>query len=287
MDPREIEALVDSTIEEFRKFDLDPYGTRSEYGDDPLYLRAHRHEYVRTLTDFVGFAERHPVREVLEIGAFFGLVSICIAKLGYRMVASDIPEYMSLQAQKDRFGRHGIEIAHVRLEDYLLPFEDERFDAIIMTEVLEHLNFNPLPLIKEINRIGAPDSLFYLSLPNLAQLSNRTRLVRGISNLSPIQSYFDQLDPESLEIANGHWREYTAAEIREMLERMGYEIERQYFFCKSETLPGRGLRQQLGRLFYRTFPSLKENQTTLAIRRRRSDIVFRIPDTVHRTLETL
>jgi len=287
VDLREIETLVDSVIDEFRHFDLDPGGVRSEYAEDPVYLRAHRHEYVRTLRDFVGFADRHPVDQVLEIGAFFGVVSICISKLGFRMVAADIPEYMSLAAQRERFGRHGIEIAEVRLEDYVLPFESERFDAILMCEVLEHLNFNPLPLIKEINRIGAPDSLFYLSLPNLAQLENRLKLVRGVSNLAPIQSYFEQLDPEQLEIANGHWREYTAAEVREMLERMGYEIESQYFFSLGETLAGSSLRKRLGRLFYKTFPSLKENQTTLAVRRRRSDVVFRIPDTVHRTLDRL
>ncbi len=97
----------------------------------------------------------------------------------------------------------------------------------------------------------------------------------------------DQLDPANLVIANSHWREYTAAEVREMLERMGYEIERQYFFSLGETLTRRALRNRLSRLMYRWIPSLKENQTTLAIKRRRTDVLFRIPRTVHPALKTL
>lgn len=135
-----------------------------------------------------------------------------------------------MEEQQECFGRHGIEIAAVRLQDYILPFDDDRFDMIFMCEVLENLNFNPLPLLKEINRVGATDSFFYLSLPNLAYYRNRLQLPFGNSFLPPIQQYFDQLDPNNALIVNGHWREYTGPEVAEMLRRMGYEIERQYYF---------------------------------------------------------
>ncbi len=144
-----VSSLVNSIIEEFGDFDLDPFREQSESTREKTeYLTAHRHEYIRTIVDIVEFSQHHPVREVLEIGAFFGVVSIALAKLGFQVCAADLPEYMSMPEQKERFGRHGIEIAEVRLQDYLLPFSDERFDTIVMCEVLEHLNFNPLPLIK-------------------------------------------------------------------------------------------------------------------------------------------
>ena len=182
---QEIEAMIDSVIrEEFRHFDLRPYADRIDesYAETPQYLLAHKHEYIRTLDDVLQFAERTGVRRVLEIGAFFGIVSICLARCGMQVVAADIPEYMGMPEQRERFCRHGVEIAEVRLENYVLPFESERFGVVIMCEVLEHLNFNPLPLLKEINRVGAAGSLFYLSLPNLAQYRNRVRFLLWAAN---------------------------------------------------------------------------------------------------------
>jgi SAM-dependent methyltransferase len=281
------EHLVDETLEEFQGFDLDPYGQHKAKDGVPTYLRAHRHEYIRTLNDVLAFAERHECKRVLEIGAFFGVVSVCLSKRGFAVSAVDIPEYMLMAEQKRRYEHYAIDTAGVRLQDYLLPFEDESFDVVIMCEVLEHLNFNPLPLLKEINRIGRPDSLFYLSLPNLAQYMKRLRLLFGRPILIPIQSYFDQLDPDKLEIVNDHWREYTGPEIRELLERMGYRIERQYYFSVVETFKKPSLKNRLTRTVYKLFPAFKENQTTLAIRQQRTPLLFQIPKTVHPTLERL
>ena len=215
------------------------------------------------------------------------MVSICLAKLGFDVVAADIPEYMSMPEQKERFDRRGIKTASVRLQDYVLPFKDESFHAIIMCEVLEHLNFNPLPLLKEINRVGAANSLFYLSLPNLAYYKNRLKFLFGHSMLQPISSYFDQLDPSKLEIVKGHWREYTGAETVDMLKRLGYDIYQQYYFSIVDEMKNPTVKNRLTRSVFKTFPSWKENQTTVTIRKARTEIVFRIPKTVHPTLEKL
>jgi SAM-dependent methyltransferase len=286
----DIAALIDSTLrEEFSHFDLNVYGERVDpnNAEMPIYLTRHRHEYIRTIFDVTRFAENHGKKRILEIGAFFGMVSICLAKLGFDVVAADIPEYMSMPEQKERFDRHGIKIAEIRLQDYILPFRDENFDAIIMCEVLEHLNFNPLPLIKEINRVGAPHSLFYLSLPNLAYYKNRLELLFGHSVLQPIQDYFNQLDPSQLEIVNGHWREYTGPEIVDILQRMGYEILRHYYFSVVDEMSSPTLKNRLTRLVFQAVPSWKENQTTLAIRKVRTGLSFRIPKTVHPTLDRM
>jgi len=90
-----------------------------------------------------------------------------------------------------------------------------------------------------------------------------------------------------LVIVNGHWREYTGPEIVELLRRMGYEIERQYYFSIADTLKRPSLKNRLTRLVFRMIPSFKENQTTLAIRKQRTDVVFTIPKTVHESLEVL
>ena len=212
---------------------------------------------------------------------------MALRSLGYEITAADMPEFIDNPAQIERYARHGIATKGVRLEDFILPFDDDSFDVIIMCEVLEHLNFNPLPLLKEINRIGSPNSLLYLSLPNVAQIRNRIAVLRGKALGISIAEFFTQLDPQSSEIVNGHWREYTAAEIREILERLGYRIEKQYYFSLNETLQSSTLRHKASRRFYRKFPWLKENQTTIAIKERRTGLKFRIPATVHKTLREL
>ncbi len=278
---------VDEAIEELANVDLALSDEAS--GSPSHYLHDHRHEYVRTVRDIVKVrppSAGKPVR-VLEIGAFFGTVCIALARLGYKVTAGDIPEYIEMPEQVARYGRHGVETKGLRLEGFVLPFEDESFDVVVMCEVLEHLNFNPLPLLKEINRILAPGGLFYLSLPNYARMKNRLAILRGQAAGITVDEFFDQLDTKSPIIANGHWREYTMPEIKALLEPLGFRLEDHYYFSFGETQPGNSLKKRLGRLFYRTFPALKENQTALAIRERRTDLVFDIPSTVHPTLKAL
>ncbi len=275
---------VDRSISELLNFDLVLTDEPKE-APTSTYVQRHRHEYIRTVRDI---ARTVPVGgSVLEIGSFFGVVCMALKTLGYEVTASDMPEYINMPAQVERYARHGIHRAEVRLEDFLLPFADETFDAVIMCEVLEHLNFNPIPLLKEINRIGKPKSIFYLSLPNLASIYNRNRFIGGRAVGVQVEDFFEQLDPKSSAIANGHWREYTAPEVRKILEPLGFTIAEQYYFSFGETQPSRTLRKKLARRFFETFPALKENQTTIAIRDQRTATAFRIPATVHRTLRTI
>lgn len=285
---------VDGAIAEIADFDLKVEGategmpSASSGSGLASYAARHRHEYIRTVGDVLQYRPltSRPVR-VLELGAFFGVNCMALRSLGYEVTAADMPEFIDNPTQVARYARYGIATKGVRLEEFVLPFEDESFDVIIMCEVLEHLNFNPLPLLKEINRIGSPNSIFYLSLPNVAQIRNRISALKGKALGISIAEFFTQLDPRSSEIVNGHWREYTAPEIREMLERLGYRIEKQYYFGLSETLPPSTLRRKISRPFYTKFPWFKENQTTIAIKEKRTELKFRIPATVHKTLREL
>jgi SAM-dependent methyltransferase len=283
----DIIGVVDAAIEELVDFDL-IVGEDASDAAPSHYLAEHRHEYIRTVRDIVRM--RPPVSprpRVLEIGAFFGAVCCALSAVGYRVTAADIPEYIDMPEQVARYARHGITTQGLRLEQMRLPFADESFDVVVMCEVLEHLNFNPLPLLKEINRILTPDGLFYLSLPNFARTKNRLTVLRGEAPGQGVGDFYEQLDPAHPAISNGHWREYTMPEIRKMLEPLGFRLQEHYYFSYGETIEGGSPRKRLGKLFYRLFPSLKENQTALAVRERRTPLVFTIPTTVHPDLGVL
>jgi ubiquinone/menaquinone biosynthesis C-methylase UbiE len=57
----------------------------------------------------------------------------------------------------------------VDLDDGVLPFPDEYFDAILFTHVIEHLR-TPLQLGKEINRIMKKGGMVYVETPNWTSL---------------------------------------------------------------------------------------------------------------------
>ena len=278
---------VDAAVSELKNFHLlaDP---NMAAGFHETYAESHRAEYERTVRDVLKHRplSRSPIK-VLELGAFFGVVCIALASLGYDVTAADVPEYIELPEQAERYARFGIKTKGVRLEDFVLPFDDEQFDVIIMCEVLEHLNFNPLPLLKEINRIGRPGSIFYLAMPNATSIYHRIAMFKGHAGGVQVSEFFEQLDPANSLIANGHWREYTASETRQLLEPLGYAILDQYYFSVGDRRPSRSMKGRLFRLFLKRFPHFKENQTTIALREKRTDIVFDIPQTVHPSLGAL
>ncbi len=267
----ELDKLVEEVINSFENYRLDIANITHHY------LFHHQHEYVRTLDDILDFFEGKPNKKILEVGCFFGVISICLSKLGFEVYSLDMPEVLSSTHQQ-KLTDYGLTCVSARLQNYVMPFEDDFFDCIIMCEVLEHLNFNPVPLIKEINRIGKKGSLFYVSLPNIVHLHHRLQFLKGQSFHFSIEEFFEQLEEESVNRPiEPHWREYTMKEIEVLLENMGYSIKKNYYFCVLDYRKELSLKNHFTKLLLNLFPSLKENQTTLAVKERDFDKPLYIP----------
>jgi len=269
-----IADLVDEIFLEYKQHPINFLSENNPEGEFE-YISILKDYYIRTVEDIVTYTDKNPQKgiKVLEIGAFLGIVSICLSRLGFEVVAADIPEFISNENLQKVFIKNNISFFAANLSNYSLPCEDGQFDVVIMCEVLEHLNFNPLPVIQEINRIIKNDGLFYLSLPNIASLKNRMQLLKGRSIHYPINSYVLQLNPNNPMIVGIHWREYTMYEINEMLEMLGFQIKNQYYFDWLDNFAFRerkGILSQvkfiLKKIIYHYYPDLKENQTNLAIK---------------------
>jgi ubiquinone/menaquinone biosynthesis C-methylase UbiE len=71
----------------------------------------------------------------------------------------------------------------VDLNHCKLPYEDNFFDAVIFTEVIEHLE-NHRGILKEINRVIRSGGVLVMSTPNILNLKSRVRfLTYGFYNL--------------------------------------------------------------------------------------------------------
>jgi SAM-dependent methyltransferase len=216
-------ALVTKVIDERRKSPVDMLGIGDGEGEYK-YLQDVRPTYVRTVRDVDQILGKG---SILELGAFLGIVSVTLKRMGYAVTSSDIPEFKALAPI---YERESIPFDMLNIRTNRLPYPSASFDAVLLCEMLEHLNFNPLPMLQEINRVLKPGGYLYIGMPNQARLSNRLKALVGKSIHDPISHYFKQLDPKDNMVVGIHWREFTISETSELLQGMGFSIKRSYFF---------------------------------------------------------
>lgn len=251
------------------------------------YVDRMSHSFYRTIGDIVEYFKKKGINDfteinILEIGAYRGIVSITLAKLGFNVTITELPEFLEDDRLLKEYEENNISYHSVNLKDYTLPFQDKLFDVVIMCETLEHLNFNPLPVLNEINRVIKQEGIIYLSLPNISSIYNRVDLILGKPIYTSIDDFFRQLDGSKSMIVGIHWREYSKSEIKIMLERLGFKIEQHYYYSKYDTMPltQLGIKNWLKKLLFFFSTSLKENQTAIASKRKHGNVKFYFSESV-------
>lgn len=229
--------LINRVLATYEQFPVDILGLGDQAGE-LTYLKNLAESYARTTEDIdLCLASTQQGGSILEIGSYLGVVSRSLKELGYDVHACDHPIYHKSASLRAMYERSDIPFEAVDLSKTGLPFNNEQFDAVIICEVIEHLNFNPLPIIRQINRVLKKDGVLYIGMPNHASLQNRLRLLGGRSIHNPVSDLLLQLDTRANMSVGLHWREYTAAETRGMVESMGFTVTR-----VSHVLPSQYLR---------------------------------------------
>ena len=91
------ETIVDATIEEYRSDPIDVLNLSDAEGE-LKYLRMLQSSYERTVRDLASHFAAMPKKEeihLFEIGAYLGVVSVSLRKLGFKVTATDfaaVPE---------------------------------------------------------------------------------------------------------------------------------------------------------------------------------------------------
>ena len=258
--------LINQVLVTYQQFPIDMLGL-GEQDSEITYLKNLAESYARTTQDIDQcLATTRPGGAVLEIGSYLGVVSRSLKELGYDVHACDHPTYHASASLRAMYERNGIPFKAVDLSTGDLPFESEQFDAVIICEVIEHLNFNPLPIIRQINRVLKKGGVLYIGMPNHASLANRLRLLRGQSIHNPISDLLLQLDTRTNMSVGLHWREYTAAETSEMVEKMGFTVTSVSHFLPSQYLQTSPIKKLVKRLIY-SVPTLRPFQVVVSKKR--------------------
>ncbi len=160
-----------------------------------------------------------PIYQILDLGCGFGtLLAYASTIYGADGICFDIHDY---------FGAYGVNnfnkkyhLTHVQgdIERGPLP-GPKQFSVIIMTEVLEHLNFQPVPTLQKIYNALAPGGSFFLSTPD-ADLSwdRNYKYYKKLSDLP-------RLDENSEWIDDHIWH-YNVKELKMVLQNAGFKIKK-------------------------------------------------------------
>ncbi len=196
---------------------VEEYGRSPAAQDKPDYFRLHRGRYAVLLQALDAPAGGR----VLEVGTNPGQFTEILVRAGYRVAGLDLhPE--------DRAGlwqRLGVEVRRANLEADALPYTDGSFEAVIFSEVIEHMGGTPLPALEEFRRVLVSGGTLVLSTPNARSL--RERLLVGLRllfwrSLESSADFRHRMQLRGEDRFTVHQHLYTAEELRWLLQEAGF-----------------------------------------------------------------
>ncbi|QCX76386.1 putative S-adenosylmethionine-dependent methyltransferase [Streptomyces sp. YIM 121038] len=200
-----------------------PHGLRDFYENPAVPVAsgdARSLRQARMLAAALGPATRG-ARVVLDVGCGDGSAARVAAPLlaGHRVIGVD----WSQDALRRASG-HLPYVVRGELTDGGLPFASGTVDAVLFSEVVEHL-VDPDSALDELRRVLRPGGHLMLSTPNLAAWYNRGLLLAGV------QPVFSEVSLRAIhgrpgrEVV-GHLRLYTARALREFVAASGFDVVR-------------------------------------------------------------
>lgn len=106
---------------------------------------------------------------VLDIGAGTGLIGEALKALGFEQLTA---------VEIDEFGRAACAAIYRSVEGSIEPLLNQRFDLILLLDVLEHLA-EPEIFFRRVAGLLAPGGTVLISVPNIAHWSLRLMLLAG------------------------------------------------------------------------------------------------------------
>src|SRR5688500_16247132 len=98
-------------------------GIGSHGEGESAYLDALRDSYLRTIDDVIRLGAKRPGKpRILELGAFLGVVSVTMKRLGYDVTAADIPEFHQSPSLQAFFARNETPFDAINLRGGTLPY---------------------------------------------------------------------------------------------------------------------------------------------------------------------
>jgi 2-polyprenyl-3-methyl-5-hydroxy-6-metoxy-1,4-benzoquinol methylase len=198
--------------------------------ENPFYAKNYRGEETWYWLRIPGWmselaASGFRVRRALDIGCAYGTLALfCRRTFDCEIYCTDFNDVCLSPALRNEYAFH-FAINNIERDDF--PWE-LRFEAVIFTEVLEHLNFHPLSTLRKIRDLLTPDGKLFLTTPDAEEWGRATRYYSRLDEIP-------ELKPDSPTVDDHVWQ-YTKDELFGVLEESGLKIDR---FSYSPGTPNR------------------------------------------------
>jgi SAM-dependent methyltransferase len=207
------------------------------------------HPELRPLSSFSRFkttvelVAKHarPGSHVVDVGAWPGLLTACLARSGFGVSAVDKAPQRPVTWHADvlleaeglsghdsdlRFdelcAREGVQVLRTDIEREALPLPPGSVDVVLLTEVIEHLWTDPIFALREMNRILKEETgLLIVSTPNLTSIRNRLNFICGRIDQVIEHPFVSFLKAQRVGHL-GHCRLYAPDELETMLLLLGF-----------------------------------------------------------------
>jgi len=158
--------------------------------------------------------------KVIDIGVGMGVATRTIAKLGFYSIAIDNPKTGRAGEDLKLLENTVMETLSLDICSDKLPFPDNSIDAVLFSDVIEHLIDSPRNILSEINRVLRPGGICVATTPNALRATVRLKVFLGFSNWPSITDFYYS------DVHGGHHHEYTKDEFIFAFKELNYVIEK-------------------------------------------------------------
>jgi 2-polyprenyl-3-methyl-5-hydroxy-6-metoxy-1,4-benzoquinol methylase len=151
---------------------------------------------------------------ILDVGAHWLHQALLYALDGCEVWALDVPATMETDSARSLSRAYPIHLlpnASLEHPQALAALADDTFDVVLLTEVIEHLAFNPVAMWREIHRVARRGATIVVTTPNYyalrARLRAAWRAMRGLGGGVAVD------DVIGLKTFGHHWKEYSRREL--------------------------------------------------------------------------
>lgn len=149
------------------------------------------------------------VKRVLDVGCGSGVLTEILVEKGYHVYGADIGEGFLKWCQDRRRRINSIKPVYFMADAFRLPFRKTPFDAIICSEVLEHIKRRAGEALDQFRRLLKPRGLLVITTPRRGKLW-------GL-----VEALWTNIRGRELEANHST---FTRAELTCLLEEHGFEV---------------------------------------------------------------